>query len=137
MKFDLNQNQIQLRKVIEPIEKSMENPYINLAVKTAVKNLPIAREVYYGSIVAKNICSVWDTLYGSNKDSELDNVNNKTIEECDECMFSEFQTDIIWNNIKNSIKSEDQKLVHDIIQTTINKITEGEIAIVEQALQSL
>ena len=129
-----------LRKVITPIEKTIKHPIVNLAVKTAITSVPVAREVYLGSLVAKNMYSLWDNLYESTKNLELENTENSKndcVKEIGETILTKSQTDIVWNKLKTKIRPEYQDSVHIILQTTINKITEGEISIVEQALQSL
>lgn len=136
-KIELETN---LRKVITPIEQTIKHPIVNLAVKTALTSVPIAREVYLGSLVAKNMYSLWDNLYESTKNLELEdteNSKNDCVKEIGETILTKSQTDIVWNKLKTKIRPEYQNSVHIILQTTINKITEGEISIVEQALQSL
>ncbi len=138
-----NQEQTAIRTIVTPIVKILKEPIINKAITTAFISItPIAREIYFGSLTAKSLYAVWNTLYDSLKTVELEDVERTTYEtakDVGENIWTDYQTDLVFEsgNLKSSIKPEYQDMAREVLRTAVNKITEGEISIVEQALQSL
>jgi hypothetical protein len=138
-----NHEQTAIRTVVTPIVNILKEPIINKAISTAFISItPIAREIYFGSLTAKSLYAVWNTLYDSLKTVELEDVERATYEttkEVGEDIWTDYQTDLVFEsgNLKSSIKPEYQDMVRDVLHIAVKKITEGEISIVEQALQSL
>jgi hypothetical protein len=135
--------QIAVSNVVNPVVRIVTEPIINKAISTAFISItPIAREIYLGSLTVKSLYAVWNILYDSLKTVELENVERATYEtakEVGENIWTDYQTDLVFEsgNIKSSIKPEYQDMAREVLRTAVNKITEGEISIVEQALQSL
>jgi len=127
-----------------PIVKILKEPIINKVVRSVfiagITGVPITREIYIGVLAAKSLYSAWNTLYDSLKTVDQEDIERTTYEtakEASENILTDSQTEIIWNKVKSSIQPEYQDSVHDVLHTAVSKITEGEISIVEQALQSL
>ncbi len=135
--------QIAVRNVINPVVRIVTKPIINKAISTAFISItPIAREIYLGSLTAKSLYAVWNTVYDSLKTVELEDVERATYEttkEVSEDIWTDYQTNLVFEsgNLKSSIKPEYQDMARDVLRTAVTKITEGEISIVEQALQYL
>lgn len=136
--------QTAIRTVVTPIVKNLKAPIINKVVRSVfiagITGAPITREIYIGVLAAKSLYSAWNTLYDSLKTVDQEDIERTTYEtakEASENILTDSQTEIIWNKVKSSIQPEYQDSVHDVLRTAVNKITEGEISIVEQALQSL
>lgn len=142
-KHKKNQEQTAIRKVIKPVAKILKgkNPVINKVFRTIfIANVPIAREVYIGFLTANSLYTAWNTLYDSLKTVDQEDIERTTYEtakEVSENILTDYQTEIIWNKVKSGIQPEYQDSVHDVLSTAVKKITEGEISIVEHALQSL
>lgn len=136
-----NQEQTASRTVITPIIKILKDPVFNKVVRTIfITSVPIAREVYIGFLTANSLYAAWNTLYDSLKTVDQEDIERTTYEtakEASENILTDYQTEIIWNQVKSSIQPEYQDSVHDVLSSAVKKITEGEISIVENALQSL
>lgn len=140
-KHKKNREQTAGKTVIIPIVKILKDPVINKVVRTIfIASTPIAREVYIGFLTANSLYAAWNTLYDSLKTVDQEDIERTTYEtakEASENILTDYQTEIIWNKVKSSIQPEYQDSVHDVLSSAVKKITEGEISIVENALQSL
>ncbi len=142
---------IRRKRQIEPFQRKIEEeqeettiaiPIVKLATKKILKYgltsaIPLAREIYTGYLIAKEIYNSWDTIYTTLKTIEEGGITklvyNRLRGEMVE-RLTDHQKEFVWGKVEDKIPQKYQNLAQRTIENFMENISEGEINLVEQAL---